>query len=155
MRGALLAAACACVVAAPVWAEDQAIDALTQLEQGTASHGGTVLVPATLGDSQDAGARLTYASLLFYRDLNLLRDGKPPAELFAEVEQELSMVIRLSGAEAQEPGRSLLRSQAAYMLGDVYLYVKKDPVKAKAFYLQAVRYVPEHAAAAAALKRMP
>lgn len=153
MRAALVLAALIGVAPVIVWAED-APDALAQLEQGTVSSG-TALTPAAIADSQDAGERLTYASLLFYRDLASLRDSAPSAALFQEVEQELQMVIRLSAADANERRRNLLRSQAAYMLGDVWRYVKKDPAKAKAFYRQAVRYVPEHTAANEALKRLP
>jgi hypothetical protein len=108
-----------------------------------------------LPDSQDAGERLTHATILFYRALEGFRPGNPPSDLFAEVARDLTEAIRLSASDPQPRRRNLIRGQAAYMLGDVYLNVYRDAETAKALYREAVRYVPGHSAAASALKRLP
>lgn len=148
MRAALVLALSVCA-AAPAWAAD----AMALLEAGQVD-AGTELTAEVIADSQDALERLTYASILFYRDRGLLRSGAPAAALFKEVESELTQAIALSAADPQRR-RDLTRGQAAFMLGDVQFFVRQQPASAKAFYLQALRYMPGHAGAIEALKQLP
>jgi len=104
--------------------------------------------------SEDPSVHLNYATILFYKGLGLWRSDQTAGEAILKgVERELTSAIRLSASDTDEPRRNLLRSQCAYLLGDLYTFAFKEPAHAKAFYQQAVRYFPEHTAAVAALKR--
>jgi len=99
--------------------------------------------------SDDAGAQVAYASIVFYRAQHLLRFGQleEGKALFREVVVALSNAIELSAHETDVVSRNLLRSQSANLLGDIYNYVYDDAQTATAFYEEALRYFPEHAAA--------
>ena len=107
------------------------------------------------GESDDASVHLNFASILFYKGRRLLQTGDATAggAVFKVIEQELQLALQLSEHDPNERRRQLLRSQSAYLLGDVNLFVFKDHEKAKAFYEEALRYFPEHDGAIEALKR--
>ncbi len=134
-------------------AEDAGAEALRLLQAGAIEDAATA-TPAAAED--DPSMHLNTASILFYKGIGLLRGGnKPESEtVFRAVEQELLTAIRLAEHDANVHRRNLLRGQCAYLLGDVYASVFPNPTAAKAFYQQAVRYVPDHAAAVDALKRL-
>jgi len=136
------------------FAEDAGAEALTLLQAGTIEDAATFTPAASTED--DPSVHLNTASILFYKGVGLLRSGnKPDSEtIFRDVEQELLTAIRLSEHDANAHRRNLLRGQCAYLLGDVYSSVFPNPTAAKAFYQQSVRYVPDHAAAVNALKRL-
>ena len=103
----------------------------------------------------DAATHLTYASILFYKGKRLLQPASRAEgeAIFKEVEQELRRALELSAQDPDARRRQLIGSQSAHILGDLYLYVWKNPDKAKAFYEQAVHAYPEHVGAREALKR--
>jgi len=105
--------------------------------------------------SQDPSAHLNYASILFYKGRRLLQSGDHEGSeaVFKEVEQELLLAARLSDNDTEDLRRRLLKSQCAFLLGDVYLFVFKDRQKAKAAYQDSLGHFPEHDGAREALKR--
>ncbi len=135
-------------------AEDAGAEALTLLQAGAIKDAATVTSPAAA--EEDPSVHVNVASILFYKGIGLLRSGNTPEgeTVFRTVEQELLTAIRLSERDASANRRNLLRGQCAFLLGDVYSFVFPNPTTAKAFYQQSVRYVPDHAAAANALKRL-
>ena len=79
---------------------------------------------------------------------------RPDAEaVFREVERELDSAIKLSDRDTDDTRRRLLRGQSAFLLGELYVNVFNDRAKAKAFYQDALRDVPDHDGALEALKR--
>ncbi len=107
-------------------------------------------------DSQDPSAHLTYASILFYKGLGLLQSGKSEEgqAVFHTIEGELLLALKLSEPNRDAPDVKLVRSQSAFLLGEVTLNVFKDNAKAKQFYEQALREYPEHDGATRALARL-
>lgn len=111
---------------------------------------------ATADGLKDPHALLTYASVRFYQGQVELRAGQQEAAnaTFREVERALAQAIVQSDQQPDGASRRLLRGQAAYLLGDLYLYVFQDRDMAKTFYEAALRYVPTHAPATNALGRL-
>ncbi len=106
-------------------------------------------------DSTDASAHLHYASILFYKARLALAEDEPTGRaLFQEVEAELQLASTLSHAISDQVSRSLLRSQCAFLRGDLSLYITGDPEKAQAYYQESLRNFPDHAGAAGALERL-
>ncbi len=128
-------------------------------------HGGHVLRAAALAallpclahaeapTSQDPAAHLNYASVMFYKGVGLLQAGKADESraVFQAVEAELRLAMELSEPKRAEPDTRLLRSQCAFLLGEVTLNVLNDRDAAKAHYEEALREYPEHDGALRAL----
>ena len=127
-------------------------DVLGNAEQGKDSS--SAAVPAI--DSRDATTHLTFATILFYRGLRLMRTGEPEAArvVFFAIEKELLMASRLADTDQDDRRRGLVKSQCAYLLGDLAAFVLVDKDKAKAFYQEALTYFPEHDGAREALKHL-
>ena len=116
-----------------------------------------VTLPDSLmgADPHDPEIRLNYASIRFYRARRLLLTDIPAAQLeFKGIEGQLIAALQLSEADEAHPGKQLLRSQSAFMLGDLYWYIFHDSARAKTMYQDALRYFPEHDGASEALKRI-
>ena len=115
-------------------------------------------LPQAVSDihSEDPSVYLNYATIVFYNGQQLLRNGKSEEAqtVFRNAEQALDTVLRLSEADSDRLRRSLVRSQASFLLGDLNAFVFGDKGKAKTFYEAALRECPRHAAAAAALMRV-
>jgi hypothetical protein len=108
-------------------------------------------------NSADPSAHLNYASILFYKGRQEMASGDQgmSTETFKEMEAELLLALQLSESQPDGLERRLLRSQCAFLLGDLQLFIFKDSQKAKTFYQQAVEQFPDHQGAVAALKRLP
>ena len=93
---------------------------------------------------------------MFYNGQQLLRGGKDQEAkaVFRNAEQALQLALQLSESDQDRVRRSLVRSQASFLLGDLNFFVLGDKAKAKTFYEAALRECPQHAAAAAALVRV-
>ena len=106
--------------------------------------------------NEDAGACLSYATILFYKSRDLMTQGKSEEAqaVFMEVNQALQTALQRSESGADTLSRALVRSQVAFMLGDLSFYVFKDPMRAKAFYEQSVHAIADHAGARRALERL-
>ena len=106
--------------------------------------------------SQDAAVHLTYASILFYTGLGLLQAGKAEEgkAVFQTVNGELRLALQLSESRRTESDVKLVRSQCAFLLGEVTFNVLNAPASAQAFYEQALREYPEHDGATRALARL-
>ena len=124
------------------------------IREGKVEDGIARFVQAT-ASMNDPGLYLNYASLLFYRAQQLLRAGRQPESeaLFKEVERELLEVMRLSEHTPGE-GSAIMSSQCAYLLGEIYGYVFKDPQRAQAQYQAALRSYPDHPGALEAMTRI-
>jgi len=105
--------------------------------------------------SEDPAVHLNYATILFYKGRGQMGQGETDAAkaTFREVQAELELAMKLSEQDPDDMRRQLLRSQAAFLLGDVSLFVLKDRDKAKAFYEESIKHFPQHAGAVEALKR--
>ena len=105
--------------------------------------------------SEDPAVHLNYATILFYKGKGQMGQGQADAAkvTFQEVETELNLAMTLSEQDADDQRRQLLRSQAAFLLGDLNFFVFKDRDKAKAFYQESIKNFPEHSGAVEALKR--
>jgi hypothetical protein len=105
--------------------------------------------------SDDPAVHLNYATILFYKGRGQLGQGQAEAATvtFQEMEAELTLAMTLSEQDADSQRRQLLRSQTAFLLGDLHFFVFKDRDKAKAFYEESVKNFPEHHGAVEALKR--
>ena len=119
-----------------------------------ASGAAAAAAPATI-QSDDASVHLTYASILFYKGRSLLQAGdREHAErVFKTVEAELRDALRLSEHDEDAQRRGLLRSQSAFLMGDLYFFVFNDAATAKAFYQESLQDFPEHEGAREALKQ--
>jgi len=115
-------------------------------------------LPQAVSDihSEDPSVYLNYASILFYNGQQLLRNGKDEEAkaVFHNAEQALHVALQRSEADQDQLRRSLLRSQASFLLGELNFFVLGDKAKAKTFYEAALRECPQHAAAVAALARV-
>ena len=104
----------------------------------------------------DPSTRLTYASILFYQARRLMQIGNQAAaqDAFRRVEHELVIALKNANHEPDLLAQNLVGSQSAFMLGDLYMHVFQDAVKAKQFYQDALKFFPEHDGAIEALKRL-
>jgi len=138
------------------WAQDgRTARPLELLRQGEVEQGTTAPDAAkSIAGSADAGAHLAYATIVFYRAHTMFQFGKrkESEQLFRDIVLELTKAIELSAQDADAVSRNLVRSQSAYLLGDISSYVFSDPTAAKAFYEEALRYFPAHSAAEISLK---
>ena len=102
----------------------------------------------------DPSIQLNYGSILFYKGLRLLRagDAENGKAIFKEVETHLREAMRLAAQDPDPVRRQLTQSQAAFLLGEVSLFVWRDSAAAKAFYEQALAAYPEHDGAREKLK---
>ena len=116
-----------------------------------------VAQPAFSSEGLSPAARLTYASILFYRARRLMgsNDQEKTLEAFLRVQSELNRVLKDVAQEPDPKTRALVSSQSAFMLGDLFTYVFRDAAKAKASYQDAVKFFPEHDGATEALNRLP
>ena len=116
------------------------------------------VLPQAVSDihSDDPSVYLNYASILFYNGQQLLRGGKSEEAhtVFRNAEQALDTVLRLSETDPDRLRRSLVRSQASFLLGELNSFVLGDKKKAKTLYEDALKECPKHTAAAAALMRV-
>ena len=138
--------------------ERKPVEEALQLLQQAAVSVPSSLAPAAVEDSQEASVHLNVASLLFYKGRHLFREDSTRTEgqeVFQDVQRELLLAIRFAAQDPDERRRNLVLGQAAYLLGDVVNYVLQQPGQAKAFYQQALRFVPEHLVASETLKRLP
>ena len=105
--------------------------------------------------SEDSAVHLNYATILFYKGRGQMGQGETDAAktTFQEAEAELNLAMTLSERDTDDQRRQLLRSQAAFLLGDLHFFVFKDRDKAKAFYQESIKNFPEHSGAVEALKR--
>ena len=103
--------------------------------------------------SENPFAYLNDASILFYKGIDLLQSGhRVEAEtVFRTIETELLQAMRLSEPNQTNADIKELRSQCAFLLGELQLYVWNDTKKAKGFYEEALRYFPQHDGAIRAL----
>ena len=106
--------------------------------------------------SSDPSIELNYGSILFYKGLRLLRAGdiENGKAMFKEVDTRLREAVRLAAQDSDPVRRQLTHSQAAFLLGEVSLFVWHDPAAARAFYEQAVAAYPEHDGAREKLKSL-
>lgn len=115
-------------------------------------------LPKSLNElvNEDPAACLDYATILFYKARDLMAEGKrdEAQAVFMEVGQALRAVLQRAESRPESVGRALVRSQAAFMLGDLSLYVFQDPAGAKTFYEQSLRDITDHAGARRALDRL-
>ncbi len=70
-------------------------------------------------------------------------------KVFRDVETELLRAIELF-----DDKHGATKSHCYFLLGDTYLYVFSDNVKAKHYYEISLKYNPEHGLAINALKRL-
>jgi hypothetical protein len=125
--------------------------------QEPAPSAGPLTSPAGI-QSEDPSAHLQYASILFYRGRQLLSplgDREAALAVFRVVEAELLEARRLSEQHPDGVERRLLRSQCAFLLGDLHFFVFEDHALAQAFYQESLEQFPDHAGALEALKRFP
>ncbi|MBI4004447.1 MAG: hypothetical protein HY353_05435 [Candidatus Omnitrophica bacterium] len=120
--------------------------------------GACALLTGTAGaeiHSDDPAVHLNYATILFYKGRGQMGQGQADAATvtFQEMEAELNLAMTLSERDADDQRRQLLRSQTAFLLGDLHFFVFKERDKAKAFYEESIKNFPEHHGAAEALKR--
>ena len=110
--------------------------------------------PASEVESTDPSVHLNYASILFYKGRRLFQTGdvEQAKAIFKDVERHLREALRLTAQDQDPVRRQLIESQAAFLLGDVHLFVWSDEPAAKAFYEQALAAYPEHDGAREALK---
>ncbi len=105
--------------------------------------------------SQDAAAHLNYASILFYKAGAMLsQDPQTGQRLFREVGDELQMAMAFSESAPNDMSRSLLRSQAEFLLGELAFHVLHNKEKAKQHYQNSLKDFANHAGAAAALIKL-
>ncbi len=105
--------------------------------------------------SQDAAAHLNYASILFYKAGAMLsQDPQSGQRLFREVGDELQMAMTLSESAPNDMSRSLLRSQAEFLLGELAFHVLHNREQAKQYYQASLKDFANHAGAAAALIKL-
>ena len=114
--------------------------------------------PAPHGDeaaqSGDPGRQLTYASVMFYEAKSLLgNDREQGLAMFRQIERLLNEALRLT-EQGGGPGTNVLRSQSAFMLGQIYQNVFQNPGTAEQQYLAALAAFPGHFGAAQALGKL-
>ncbi len=114
--------------------------------------------------SSDPCLKVHYASIAFYTALQLFAQ-KPAADAamtvpreqaiaqFHSIEALLLQALQLT-EQADASAARLARSQAAFLLGDIYAHAFHDAAKAKQHYEIALQAVPWHAGAAQALLRL-
>jgi len=116
------------------------------------------VLPQAVSDihSEDPSVYLNYATIVFYNGQQILRSGKREEAqvVFRMAEEALHAAPRLTETDHNQLRRSLLRSQASFLLGELNFFVFNDKEKAKAFYEDALRECPQHAAAVAALAKV-
>jgi hypothetical protein len=116
------------------------------------------VLPQALSDihSDDPSVYLNYATIMFYNGQQLLRGGKSEEAqtVFRHSEEALHVALQRSEADPDRLRRSLVRSQASFLLGELNFFVLGDKAKAKTLYEDALRECPQHAAAVAALARV-
>ena len=137
-------------IAAPVFSADPAQAQPTAPADAAAP----ASVPAAQAAPSDPSIQLNYGSILFYKGLRLLRAGDTEngKAVFKEVETRLREAMRLAAQDSDPVRRQLAQCQAAFLLGEVSLFVWRDSAAAKAFYEQAVAVYPEHDGAREKLK---
>ena len=117
-----------------------------------------VALPKSIDElpNESAAVCLDYATILFYKARALLFQGKgdeAKAE-FQNVGDALRAAMKRSEHDPDNVARALVRSQAAFMLGDLSFFVFKDRDGAKALYEESLHAISDHAGAQAALSRL-
>ena len=111
------------------------------------------LKQATLLNPKNGIRRLNYASIVFRKGAYLHQSGNMQAALpvVDEAELELKTAAELL---KKDPKDSLALSQAYYLIGEIYLYVRSDRKQAKEYYEKALSAHSENQGARMALKSL-
>ena len=120
------------------------------INAGNLDEGLKILKQTILIAPEEPDIHMNYASVLFVKGQRLFQSGynESAKEIFSEVENELTLAIKLYEKDQIKDKDDHSKSQCYFLLGDIYCHVYEDKVKARSLYQKALEYNPDHSAAA-------
>ena len=131
-------------------------EAAKLINAGNLDEGLKILKQAVLIAPEEPDIHMNYASVLFVKGQRLFQSGynESAKEIFSEVENELTLAIRLYEKNQLKDKDDHSKAQCYFLLGDIYYHVYGDKAKAKSLYRKALEYNPDHVGAAETLKKI-
>ena len=132
--------------------------ALQLIQDGKIKEGLEVFDRITKYEPKNPVVRLNYGSILLVEARECFTTDRKTAEKWLDTaDKELLVAIRTADYAKEDPaeplrGPAFIKSQASFLLGEIYAHYIVDHQKAKRYYRQAIQYFPKHPEAAQALK---